>query len=164
MRTINVNLYSFEELKEDIKEKVIQNNYDINVEHDWWECTYNDMASVGIKVEGFDIFRYFYAEISINDMHETCNLILKWHGEKCNTYKIAKRYISRYDEINHQKSNDNEIENLNQEYKKYFSSEVLGILGREYQYLTSEKGIIETFEANEFEFLENGNVWIDSNK
>lgn len=42
MRTINVDLFTFNELSEDVKEKVISNNREINVEHDWWEFIYED--------------------------------------------------------------------------------------------------------------------------
>ena len=40
MRTISVNLFSFDELSEDIQSKVIDNFRDINVDHDWWEHVY----------------------------------------------------------------------------------------------------------------------------
>lgn len=40
MRTINVNLFSFDELSESAKEKAIESFRDINVDHDWYEFTY----------------------------------------------------------------------------------------------------------------------------
>lgn len=35
--TITKNLYNYDELPEDVKEKVIQNLYDINVDYEWWD-------------------------------------------------------------------------------------------------------------------------------
>lgn len=38
MRTIEQNVYSFNELSEDVQKKVIEKNYDINIHDDWYEC------------------------------------------------------------------------------------------------------------------------------
>lgn len=35
--TITKNLYNYDELPDDVKEKVIENLYDINVDYEWWD-------------------------------------------------------------------------------------------------------------------------------
>ena len=57
METIKIKLYSFNELKEDIKDKVIQDNYDINVNYDWWDSTHYIFQEYGIKIKSFDLYR-----------------------------------------------------------------------------------------------------------
>ena len=41
MRTISVDLFLFDELSEDVQEKVIDKNRDINVDHNWWDFIYD---------------------------------------------------------------------------------------------------------------------------
>jgi hypothetical protein len=85
-------------------------------------------------------------------------LILKWHGENCETYKIAERYIKEYNEIHQHIHDDDAIECLDEEYQKEFSEEVLSMLRREYEYMISDEYIIEMFQANEYEFTEEGKL------
>lgn len=56
-RTIRKKIYKFEELSDKAKQKVIEDNYCWNVEHNWWEFVYEDAAQLGIKITGFDLGR-----------------------------------------------------------------------------------------------------------
>ena len=56
--------YSFEELSEEAKQKAIIDNYYINVEHDWWQYSYELFAQMAemlmiqdFEISGFDIDR-----------------------------------------------------------------------------------------------------------
>lgn len=51
---------------------------------------------------------------------------------------------------------EDDYEELNVEFERALKEEYLSILRREYNYLTSEESIIETIQANEYEFLEDG--------
>ena len=94
MRTIETIAYQFQELDEQTKEKAIDNYRHISVDDDsWYEWIKEDLISVGIELRSFDIDRGSFAEIHLEDFYKTCELILKWHGENCETYKIAERYI-----------------------------------------------------------------------
>ena len=55
MRTIEIQAYKLNELDEQTKQKVIEDNIYINVEFDWWDCTYDTLRECGIKVNSFDI-------------------------------------------------------------------------------------------------------------
>ena len=55
MRTIETKVYKFEELTKEAQSKAIEKCYDINVCHDWWECTYNDAKTIELEIEGFDL-------------------------------------------------------------------------------------------------------------
>lgn len=179
MRTIKTKAYQFQELDKQTKKKAIDNYRYVSVEHDnWWDFVKEDLISVGIQLRSFDIYRGSFAEIHLEDFYETCELILKWHGENRETYKIAERYIKEYDFIQNKIDNlecnenddsdeehlnklmqlDIDLENLDEEYEKEFSWEVLSMLRKEYEYMISDEHTIEMFEANEYEFTEEGKL------
>ena len=179
MRIIETKAYQFKELDEQTKKKAIDNYRYVSVEHDnWWDFVKEDLISVGIELRSFDIERGSFAEIHLEDFYETCELILKSHGENCETYKIAERYIKEYDSIKDKMDNlecienddsdeehlnklmqlDKDLEDLDEEYQKEFSEEVLSMLRREYEYMTSDEYTIEIFEANEYEFTDQGKL------
>ena len=145
MKTIEVKLYNYGELSDEAKEKVLNNLCDINVDCDWWECTYEDAAQIGLEIDGFDIGRG--NEISgklLEDPRTIKRLILENHGKSCDTYKYVKEFDMR-SEIDE----DDFIRGLLEEY--------LSMLRKEYEYQTTEESIKETIEANEYEFTESGN-------
>ena len=151
MRTIETKVYLFKELDEQTKEKAIRNNYDIAIQDDWYHFTKDDLKEVGIELRSFDIDRGSYAEIHIDYFFETCEKIIKSHGGNCETYKIAERYIKEYNDIQYD-------EDLDKEYEKEFSEEVLSMLRREFEYMTSDEYIIDMFDANEYEFTDQGKL------
>jgi len=58
MRTETIKLYKFEELSEEVKEKVIEKKYDINLHHDWWESIYEMYMQ---DETGFDIDKIYFS-------------------------------------------------------------------------------------------------------
>ena len=163
MRIIETKVYQFEELDKQTKEKAIDNYRHISVNDDsWFEWIKEDLISVGIELRSFDIDRGSFAEIHLKDFYETCDLILKWHGENCETYKIAERYIEEYQDIQYHIKDDEyldeKLDDLDEEYQKEFSEEVLSMLRFEFEHMTSDEYIIEMFEANEYEFTEEGKL------
>ena len=163
MRIIETKVYPFEELDEQIKEKAIDNYRYISVEdHSWYEWIKEDLISVGIELRSFDIDRGSFAEIHLEDFYDTCEKIIDSHGENCETYKIAERYIEEYQDIQYHIKDDEyldeKLDDLDEEYQKEFSEEVLSMLRFEYEYMTSDEYVIEMFEANEYEFTEEGKL------
>ena len=55
MKTIEINLYSFDELKPEVQKKVLDNLRDINTDHYWWDGEYEAFTIlcklIGIEVE-----------------------------------------------------------------------------------------------------------------
>lgn len=62
---------------------------------------------------------------------------------------------SLYDKI---KDTEEEIETLEKEFKNDLLREYLSILRKELDYLLSEEAIIETIEANDYDFREDGSI------
>ena len=179
MRIIETKAYQFEELDEQTKEKAIDNCRYISVDGDYWyEFIKDDLNSIGIKLRSFDIDRLNYADIHIDDMYISCEKIIESHGGNCETYKIAERYIEEYNSIKDKIDNlecyendnsdeehlnklmqlDNDLEHLNEEYQKEFSEEVLSMLRREFEYMTSDEHISEFFDINQSEFTAEGEI------
>lgn len=165
MRTIRTKVYKFSELSEQAKEKAIEWGYDLNVSYDWWESVYEDAENIGVKITGFDIDRASYCKGDIIGTHEeTAKLILEQHGEQCETYKTAKNFLAELDAVAERykdKGEDNwdeqsEIEAQEDDFLKSLLEDYRIILSKEYDYLTSREAIIESIEANEYEFTVDG--------
>lgn len=177
MRTIEKTVYNFNELSDEAKDKAVNNLCDINVDYDWYQFTYEDASQIGCKIDGFDLCRGNYCNLEFVDSpDEVARQILASHGENCETYKTAKQFLSDRDNLVSQYSDgintnvvsednetdfDNELDELEADFKKSLSEDYRIILSDEYDHLTSSEQIIETIEANQYEFDELGNmVWL----
>ena len=173
MRTVTTTstIYSFDELPEVTQEKAIQNLYDINVDHDWWDLTFEDAKDYGLKIEGFDIDRGSYCKAQFTDDACYCShKIIDNHGETCKTHKTATAFLKERDEtveLAEKDENgefvdeyelDQKLDEIESEFLKSISEDYRIILQNEYEYLTSLEAIKETIEANEYEFDENGKL------
>lgn len=166
MKTIEINLYKFCELSEKAKQKAINNLYDINVIHDWWEFTYDDAARVGIKLTGFGLDRCKHAngEFVLNALEVAQNIVNE-HGESCETHKTALSFLEEHAPIfsEYLEEETEELEDELVEIENKFLEDILedyaNILQNESDYLMSEEAIIETIEANDYDFTEDGKLF-----
>lgn len=174
MKTKTIILYSFDELSEEGKKKALSNLWDLNVMHEWWDYIYNDAKRIGLEITGFDIDRRNHCEGKfIKDAEQVCELILKEHGQECETYKTAQTFledkgklVTKYsDGVNTDHvSEDNEYDfdrdcdELEKEFLKSLCEDYRIILRKEYEYLTSEEQIIESIKSNDYTFTENGKL------
>jgi len=167
MRQIKINLYEFDELGEEAKQKAVENLYDINVTTDWWLSTYEDAENIGLKITGFDLDRRRHAtgdfELAANEVAAN---IFKEHDEHCKTYKTAQAFMEEWqpvfdaymDETNERyesRGAEEELQSMEDEFLKSLLEDYAIILQNESEYLMTEKAIIETIEANDYEFTEN---------
>ena len=145
MRTIEIQAYKFNELDEQTKLQVIKDNIYINVEFDWWDCTYETLRECGIKVNYFDTGRNNSCEISfLITAYEVATNIVDTFGEATDIVLYAKKFIrGKYSFVY---------------FKRCLESEILNWLRQEYEHLTSEEAIIETIEANDIEFTKEGEL------
>ena len=152
-----VKIYTFDELPENIKQKAIEKLWDINVDYEWWEFIYEDAANVGIKITGFDTGRgnditgdFIWYAIDV------CKAILLEHGKNTETYKTASTFLP---ELKKEWEEDYGGEEAAEEFKRAILEDYLAMLRSEYEYFTSEERIIETIQANEYEFTEDGEIY-----
>jgi len=176
MRTIEIQAYKLNELDEQTKLQVIEDNIHINVEFDWWDCTYDTLRECGIKVNSFDIGRRQECEIEfLEEGYSVARNIVDTFGEAMEIVKDAQNFIEQWDALvkHHGEGNDmdgysvkeelyddfdDDVEGITIDLKKNLEYEILRWLRGEYEHLTSEESIIETIEANEYEFTEEGNI------
>jgi hypothetical protein len=176
MREITTRVYQFNELSEKVQDKIIE-KWD-NADYDWWQYVYEDAERVGVKITEFNTFR---GTISLNCDYPygTAKKILEEHGMECDTYKLAKVFLdkiqphldklARVENIDYhrgyrkclrvcQEEIEEKIEDLNYGLIHDLGKQYLSILRREYEYLTSRECIIETIEANGYEFTLEGKM------
>lgn len=175
MRTVKTKVYKFKELSEDAKQKAIEEFADINVNYDWWSYTYEDAKRIGLKITEFDLDRNRHCKGEfIEDVLSTSAKIVQEHGKDCETHKDALQFGIDYDVLVEKYSNgfdktrvaedneyefDNEADELEQEFLKTILEDYSIMLQHAYEYLTSAEAIIESIEANEYEFLETGKLY-----
>jgi len=155
---------------DEVLDKAIEKQWDINVDYDWWENVYYDAEMVNIKIESFALDRYSYCKIKVIDTYETAHLIIDSHGLECDTYKLANEFLANRDKLVDEapKDEDGEFENeykldgklddLDSEFVGALSEEYRIILEKECEYLTSAEAIEETLRANEYEFYADGSI------
>lgn len=166
MKTVEINLYKFNELSEEVKQKVLNNLYDINVMHDWWDFIYEDAGTIGIELNGFGLDRYKHASGSFTlDALEVAQNIVNEHGELCDTYKTALSFLeehapvfSEYFEKESEELED-ELMEIEDEFLKNILDDYANILQDEYEYRISEEAIIEAIKANDYDFTEDGKLF-----
>lgn len=165
-------LYTFDELSDKAKAKALDAYREINLNHDWWDGTYDDAKNIGLEIEGFELDRRRGAEGSfIEDANHCASRIIAEHGEMCETYKTAKAFLSDWaelvakysDGVNldqvHEDSEykfDQEADELQEEFLKSILEDYSIMLQKESEYLYSDEAVRETIEANEYEFTEEG--------
>lgn len=187
-RIKEITVYTFQELEGTARANALEKLYDINVDYDWWDYVFDNFKSenqfeVGeIYFSGFAsqsdgaVFEYDGVKSSlIEEFAATLTKREKIIFDRCYTHTSGKQ-AGRYYNCEHSISLEFEdwydypncakivegIENDWEEFVKDRHSDLCNDLYRtlekEYDYLTSEEAIIETIEANEYEFDEYGNL------
>ena len=164
MKTIEIKVYKFEELDKQTKEKVIDNYRYINVEDTfWYECIKDDFNRLGLEIRSFDLDRGSFAEIHIEDFEQTSLNIVNEFGDSVPIKQTAKNYIDEYNKIqaNYKEDEDieRELEILDEEYQKEYSEDILSYLRAEYEWEITDEAIINTIEANDYDFTTEGKIY-----
>ena len=155
MRIRETKVYSFDELSEDAKQTALGKLSDINVCYEWWDAISEDATRIGLSITEFEFdggrdcrgdFCKSYEDVA--------KMILQEHGKECETYKTAKEFL-----VSSAKAKDDEVVGLEVEFRQSLLEDYRIILQKEYEYLTSEDAVIETIEANEYEFTEDGKIF-----
>jgi len=171
MKQHTITTYEFDELSPEAQRRAIDTLWDINVAYDWWDCIYEDAETVGIKITSFDLYYHYCRGEFIENARYTANKILQYHGETCETYQTAKVFLDtlnrfleaadkdEYGELAYL-SDEQQVEEMELEFLRAILEDYRMLLQKEYDYQTSDEAIIETIRANEYEFTENGELYI----
>ena len=163
MKTIEIKVYKFEELDKQTKEKVIENYRYINVEDTfWYDFIKEDFIRLGLEIRSFDLDRGSFAEIHIEDFEETSKSIIKEFGDSVGVKQTAKNYIDEFNNIQANFKEDEDIEReleiLDEKYQREYSADILSYLRDDYDYQVSDEAVIDTIEANDYDFTTEGKI------
>lgn len=155
MKTKTIDVYQYDELGDEAKQKVLEKFYDLNVSFEWWEYLYEDAKRGGLKISEFDLGRgrHIKGKLLVS-VGEVCARILAEHGKECETYKLATEYYRRKRE---------NIPFEEEEFLELLCEEYVSLLGKEYEYQTSKEAIEEEIRANEYEFIKDGKLFRGGN-
>ena len=174
--TYTRNIYTLDE----VKDKAIEVNWNINVEYDWFKWVCFDAAEIGLYLNEFDVDRDNHCSGELlASCREVADRIMIHHGETCDTYKLAKEFLaeaepliiwlhrveeSRYD-IYHRggvadtyRKKETALAKLERKFKRDLLMEYAVILKKDYEYLTSPEAIEATLRTNAYEFNEDGTI------
>lgn len=157
MKTKKINLYEFDELSDQAKQRAIADNCGINVGYwCWWDSIYEDAENIGLKITGFDLDRNRHCTgQAIDDVLTIAHKIKTEHGFDTPTYKLANEFIKEYAALDEDIDAD-ELRDFENEFLNAILEEYSIWLQREYEWLTSEEMIVDTLCANKYYFLEDG--------
>jgi len=173
MRIAQMRVYQFDELSEKAKEEALQKLRDINVDYDWWEPYYEgfreELRKIGIEAEdfGFDLGRGAYLYINkgyFTDEERFLKLagvdLRRREAKDALQYgiELCTKHLGGGDAYNY--CDPNNLEDVNIcEYLKDVLRGFWEELRCAYNYLISDEAVIETIEANEYEFTEQGELF-----
>ena len=156
MREKTIKCYQYHELGEKAKQKA-RNWFLGTDEMDWaWDDMRRDAMDVGIKLTSIDERAGAKGEL-ILDFSQVLTMILKDHGDSCETYKTAAKYKKLYDALSEEEIisidasdviREDFLREILEDYRVMWSKEV------EYHY--SDEYVAECMEANKYDFDENG--------
>jgi hypothetical protein len=173
--TKTITLYKFDELSEEAQANALSKLWNLNVDYEWWDSAYEEAKTIGLKIEGFHIDHKIIKGTLNEDLLDCCRLIRHNHGKECDTFKTAHHYRREYirafvkwraDNKKEWKPADwfyefgytDEAQEITDEFRKALLQDYLIMLDKEYDYLTSKEAILQSIEANEYLFHENGTL------
>lgn len=162
MRIHETEIFKFEELSEAAKAEALVTMFNLNVDHEWWEATYEDAARVGIAISGFEYGGGNSIDAELECERCTAKLIVAEHGPTTETFKLASAFLA-LPMIDGEKglSWDDGFPGTEaaREFRRAIFAEYLEMLRSEYEYLTSDEAVREAIIANDYEFTAAGHFW-----
>lgn len=171
MKTVTIEIFTFDELSEAAKQKAIQKHSDINVCDEWYDGICDDAKNIGLKITSFDLDRNRYAKGEfLLSAAEVAQNILSNHGEMCETYKTAQNFLNEWQPIFNEymdeqsekyesREAEDEMQDIEQDFLNSLLEDYSIILQNESDYLQSDEAIIETLIANDYEYEEDGTLY-----
>ena len=151
------NVYKYEELSKEGKQKALYNYADINTDYDWYEYIGEEIKELGLKLVSFDLYRREIDIRLVEDIETVIDKIIREHGEHCETYKTAvsfmndwqpvfSSYMDETDENYESRESEEILLEIEDEFKKSVLEDYRIMLSNEYDYLAGKEAIIETIK------------------
>lgn len=167
MKTKTIEIYDFDELSESAQDVALDEVRRINNDYEWWNFTYEDAKDAGIILESFDLDRNRHARGYFRHCDgglDCAELIVKNHGEICETYKTATVYLADRDKLMRTEGDFDEtalvnlLDNLNTDFLQSILEDYSMSLQREYEYINSKENLLEVIDCNGYTFNVNGQL------
>jgi hypothetical protein len=168
MKTIEINVYSFNELSDDAKENAIEqyreNNYGFHWSEDYLQSAIECLKIFGGKLKDYSIdwsdinrchWKIYVDEDDISELTNSSYYLKYINGEKYPSgfcadddfFSVIKKYIANpYDTTFEELINDCLYELFHSACK-------------DYEHQISDEGITESIQCNEYQFTEDGNIY-----
>ena len=186
MRTVETKVYEFEELSEQVQERVIGDFNDINVDYDWWDIdglldlTKEEMKKKGIapgeikdvlfsyKISAFDFDRGQYIQfdnvvVNNDDVFRRFLEIPEDLWDQCAyAFTDHARFVNTCLELQIVETPTEKEEKILDRAVEIMADKIHEAwvsLRNDYEYFTSEEAVRDTILANEYEFYEDGKMF-----
>ena len=169
MKTIEINIYSFDELSEESQQNAIDLMRYQDPQPDWYQSIYEYAEEVGLKIKSFDAGRRWEIDLEFtSDPEMAAQAIIDGHGEHTETYTEAEKYLAERREILElaPKDEDGEwedeyeldcqLDEADEEFTRMLEQCYLTMLSSEWEYQQSDEYITEMIKANEWHFSADG--------
>jgi hypothetical protein len=113
------------------------------------------MAESGMIIREFDTYRGTI-ESNIDDKYETAQTIISDFGEAMELSIVSKQFLADRDALIEKYGDDSDLDELESEYHHDLNEAMLQWLREEYEYLILDEAVIDSIEANNYEFTEDG--------
>ena len=158
MRTIRTKVYKFDELSKDAQKKAIEwfRNTDNSSNYEWaWENVKDDAEQVGLKLIELNDHRPNVGEF-IKDADYCAGEIIENHGDACETYKTAAKYLDDRSKLDIDEQED-ELEELDTDFLQSILEDYRIMYNEDIDHQDTDEFITEQLIANEYEFTKDGN-------
>jgi hypothetical protein len=158
-------VYKFNELSEAAQDKAISTLAEINADDYWYESTLDEAKTLGLSIDSFDTDAHNIRGNFTIDAESVAKSIIEEHGKDRDTFKDATKYLAalttlkNIHEIADMPDEDIDTEDIDQEFEYALLEDYLSLLRQELDYQTSREAIIETIEANEYQFTVDGKIF-----
>lgn len=153
MKTLQINIYEFNELSDKAKKKARDWYREDALVHEWWDATYEDAANVGLRLNLFSVDpnRYATGEFVTNAI-DCASAIIREHGKDCDTRKTVQAFLDDTLTI----ADRSVFNDRCDAFLKAILNDYSLILQREYDYLLADNQVDESILANGYTFKEDG--------
>ena len=181
VREVTFKLYKFNELSDEVKEKILDDCRFIMVEYfNWWEFVCKDAENIGLEIVEFDLDRMSIVIKLNTSVLDSIEKAMEYFSNDSKPFTIAKYYYDSIMELadsakvkEYLKDNPDDdicdaIYNLSlddlfyDDYVYDMRKVFLKMLEDEFNCLTSDAVIIDMFEANDYKFFETGKIFYPS--
>lgn len=148
MRTETIKIYNYNELSEEAKQKALDTYRYVELQDgDWYSAIDTELAEAGCSIKGFDL-DYEEVTLQITSYEDFANNVLQLYHPEEGLYKVCYDFMSKEDR-------DAWILKFDIQIKQ----EILAILKRERNLMTSDEHVAEFLESSGLEFTGDGSTY-----